>query len=479
MKRDKSVLIYGAGVAGVQLANNLEDMDWVKVVGFLDDDESLHDHKIQGYSVYSPSEAKFIVGKFNVSEILLALPSIPLEDYFKVLGKLKGLDVHLGLIPRDGHMPTRTVSYRDIATVPVEDLLIRGKIIPDQYLLKKNVYKKSILVTGGGGSIGSELCRQVIAIGASELIIVDNSEFNLYQIRRELNELIECSEINVKGYLANVENEGQMREIIGRHKPTSIFHAAAYKHVSIVEENIKSAFINNIFGTLVVALEAINAKIENFIFISTDKAVRPTSIMGATKRVAEMVIQGLAENSTLVPKENNTNFSIVRFGNVLGSSGSVVPLFREQIQKGGPITLAHLDVTRFFMTIPEAAQLVIQASALAEGGEVFLLKMGDPIKIRDLAEKMIQGAGLKLKNEANPNGDIEIVISGLKPGEKLYEEMLISNNPQNTKHEKIIRGDEKYIEYSILSDILYKTYDCLEVMEEEKLRLKLMDLIQS
>ena len=365
----------------------------------------------------------------------------------------------------------------EFVDLDIDDLLDRVEVEPFQSLMKKNIFHKTILVTGSGGSIGSELCRQIIKFKPRILLLVEISEYALYTIHYEL-EHIKSSEIEVLPLIGSVQDKRRMEEIISIWKPATIYHAAAYKHVPIVEYNLIEGLKNNVLGTFELAKLASINKVTNFVFISTDKAVRPTNIMGATKRLAELCLQALNKEYSQSNIENNkTKFSIVRFGNVLDSSGSVIPKFREQIKKGGPLTLTHQEITRYFMTITEAAQLVIQAGALARGGDVFILDMGQPIKIYDLAVRMVELSGLSIKDKLNKKGDIEIQITGLRPGEKLYEELLLSKNPRKTKHPKIFRSEEPFIEYSKLEKEINSLKEIIMENDLENIRKKLKKVV--
>ncbi|WP_341237293.1 nucleoside-diphosphate sugar epimerase/dehydratase [uncultured Limnobacter sp.] len=437
------VLIYGAGATGRQLAGALANSHEMRVVGFIDDNKALHKQTINNLKIFNPGDLPGLVETLGVNTVLLAFNAANRKRRNEILDSISKSKVAVRTLPRVTEIATGKVSVSDLRELDIDDLLGRDPVSPSPELLSKNIQGKVVLVTGAGGSIGSELCRQILSVGPIQLLLVEQSEFALYQIHQELEQKISASDnaqVALIPFLASVRDEARMDSILGKFKPHTIFHAAAYKHVPLVEHNLSEGIYNNVFGTFTTAKLALKHNAENFVLISTDKAVRPTNVMGATKRLAEMSLQALAEEST------STVFSMVRFGNVLGSSGSVVPLFRQQIRDGGPITLTHRDITRYFMTIPEAAQLVIQASALAKGGDVFLLDMGEPIKIYDLAVRMIELSGLVVRDDLNPDGDIEIQIAGLRPGEKLYEELLIGNNPQPTAHARILRGSEDFLQ---------------------------------
>lgn len=436
------VLIYGAGATGRQLAGALANSHEMRVVGFIDDNKALHKQTINDLKIFNPNDLPGLVETLGVNTVLLAFNAANRKRRNEILDSISKSKVAVRTLPRVTEIATGKVSVSDLRELDIDDLLGRDPVNPDPALMSKNIQGKVVLVTGAGGSIGSELCRQILNVGPTHILLVEQSEFALYQIHQELEQKISTgnnAQIALIPLLASVRDEARMDSILAKFKPHTIFHAAAYKHVPLVEHNLSEGIYNNVFGTFTTAKLALKHSAENFVLISTDKAVRPTNVMGATKRLAEMSLQALAEEST------STVFSMVRFGNVLGSSGSVVPLFRQQIRDGGPITLTHRDITRYFMTIPEAAQLVIQASALAKGGDVFLLDMGEPIKIYDLAVRMVELSGLSLRNDSNPEGDIEIQITGLRPGEKLYEELLIGNDPKPTEHVRIMTASESFL----------------------------------
>ncbi len=436
------VLVYGAGVTGRQLVDAMAGSQGMQIVGFLDDDERLHGRLINGLAVHPPGKLHELVEGLNVVDVLLALPSVGRKRRREILDSI----VHPGLavrtLPNLADLAAGKVHISDVRDLDIDDLLGRDAVPPIAGLLCKNIVGKSVLVTGAGGSIGSELCRQILMAGPEVLVLVEQNEFALYQIFEELQKQAETypgGTVQLVPLLASVRDKERMCGILATWRPDTVYHAAAYKHVPLVEHNVVEGVNNNLFGTLTVACASLRHQVSNFVLISTDKAVRPTNVMGATKRAAEMVLQALAENG------EGTNFSIVRFGNVLGSSGSVVPKFRQQIKDGGPITLTHADITRFFMTIPEAAQLVVQAGAMEGNGSVFVLDMGEPVKIMDLAVRMVELSGLSVRNEANPDGDIPIEVTGLRPGEKLHEELLIGNNPQATEHPRILKAQEEFV----------------------------------
>jgi FlaA1/EpsC-like NDP-sugar epimerase len=456
------ILIYGAGVAGRQLAAALSRGSEHRLVGFLDDDDQLQGNSLDGRTVYDPAELAQLIPNLGVTDVLLALPSITRQRRLDILDALRHFPVRVRTLPGMSDLAAGRVTMSDVRELDIEDLLGRDPVMPDIALLNNLIRGKVVAVTGAGGSIGSELCRQIAAYQPHTLLLVENSEFALYQIHRELESLfgdeadatgsgaVEAEPVvRLVPLLASVQDEARMIQIMQAWRPETVYHAAAYKHVPLVEHNPVQGLRNNVWGTWVCARAAQDAGTSNFVLISTDKAVRPTNVMGASKRLAEMVLQAMAAQAAGV-----TTFAMVRFGNVLGSSGSVVPLFREQIQNGGPITLTHPDITRYFMTIPEAAQLVIQAGAMAHGGDVFVLDMGEPVRIIDLAQRMVELSGLQVKSEQNPTGDIEIQITGLRPGEKLYEELLIGDNPQPTQHARILRAHEIFKPWDELHEVL-------------------------
>jgi FlaA1/EpsC-like NDP-sugar epimerase len=441
-------LIFGAGSSGRQLANSMARSTELRVVGFLDDDSRLHRQILNGLRIYAPDELPLLVHSLGISTILLAIPSANQRQRNDIISRVLLAKVSIRTLPTRREGLHGGATSADLQDLDVDDLLGRIPVEPDPVLFKKNIYKQVVLVSGAAGSIGSELCRQVLAASPKLLLIVDQSEEGLYRVHEELIAKFPITQKIIIPLLASVLDENRIRMIMTAWQPHVVFHAAAYKHVPIVEHNITQGFKNNVYGTQIMCEAAIACGVSNFVLISTDKAVRPTNIMGASKRLAELVLQALSENGS------KTVCSIVRFGNVLGSSGSVVPKFRSQIKMGGPITVTHPEVTRYFMTIPEAAQLVIQSSALAEGGDVFVLDMGRSVEIIGLARRMIELSGRTVRDQQNPDGDIAIEITGLRPGEKLFEELLIGNNPQHTSHLRIMRAQEPHIEWQNLQLIL-------------------------
>lgn len=465
-----NVLIYGAGTAGRQIAAALEGSTELKVVGFVDDDDKIHGSILRGVPIWSPHNLSDLITRLNVREVLLALPASSRQRRHEILEEIRSVRVNVRTVPDLNDIAQGKVTVSDLKELDIEDLLGRHAIQPRSALMDMNIRNKVVMVTGAGGSIGSELCRQIVALGPQSLILVEQSEFALYEIHREL----EKEQVKLFPVLASVRDQARMREVMAALKPATVYHAAAYKHVPLVEHNPAEGIRNNTLGTMATALAARECGVANFVLISTDKAVRPTNIMGASKRMAEMVLQALAAETTA---ERPTNFSMVRFGNVLGSSGSVVPLFRQQIRDGGPVTLTHQDVTRYFMTIPEASQLVIQAGAMSAGGDVFLLDMGEPVRIYDLARKMIELSGLQVRDAANPEGDIEIEVTGMRPGEKLYEELLIGDNPQPTDHPRILKAHEDMLPWSELKGWLEKLDDTLTRRDFDAMRTILRRLV--
>ncbi|MGS5088202.1 polysaccharide biosynthesis protein [Hydrogenophaga sp. A37] len=465
------VLIYGAGNAGRQLAGAMANSHEMRVVGFLDDDDRLHGHVLNGLSIYSPADLPGLVNSLQVSTVLLAIPSVSRHRRNEMIAQMLRAHVQVRTLPAVSELAQGMVSTSDLRELDIDDLLGREPVSPNHILLGKNISDKVVLVTGAGGSIGSELCRQILAVAPTTLVLVEQSEFALYEIQQELQEKADTDHTLLVPVLASVRDAQRLRDIMADWKPDTVYHAAAYKHVPLVEHNPIEGIRNNTLGTLTAARIAAEVGVTDFVLISTDKAVRPTNIMGASKRLAEMALQALAATA---PK---TRFSMVRFGNVLGSSGSVVPKFRRQIRDGGPITVTHPDMTRYFMTIPEAAQLVIQAGAMAKGGDVFVLDMGDPVKIFDLATRMIELSGLCVRSENNPDGDIEIEITGLRPGEKLFEELLIGNHPRPTSHPRIMKAHEEFLAWPVLQDKLQQLEAMLDRRDVEGTKELLIELV--
>jgi FlaA1/EpsC-like NDP-sugar epimerase len=446
------VLIYGAGASGRQLAGALANSSELNVVGYLDDDRHLHGSIMAGLPIYNPADLAALVESSGIRDVLLALPNAARQRRNEILENMRTARVTVRTMPDLTALAQGLISISDLRELDIEDLLGRNIIAPDQALLDRNIRNKVVLVTGAGGSIGSELCRQILKNRPASLLLVEQNEYGLYAIHGELEKsalTIGDSDIRIIPFLASVRDVQRLHHIMNAWKPHTVYHAAAYKHVPLVEYNPTEGIKNNVLGTVAAARAAQDAGVENFVLISTDKAVRPTNIMGASKRLAEMVLQAIDAEEPV--GGTRTNFSMVRFGNVLGSSGSVVPLFRQQIRDGGPVTLTHSEITRYFMTIPEASQLVIQAGAMSTGGDVFVLDMGEPVKIADLARRMVELSGLIVRDEENPDGDIELHITGLRPGEKLYEELLIGDDPQPTPHPRIMRAREDFLHWPELS----------------------------
>jgi len=465
------LLIYGAGNAGVQTATAIGITGQYKLVGFIDDDASKMRRSINGVPVFGLIDVPQVVARHQVTDILLALPRASRERRNSIIESLRGLPVHIRTLPAWADLASGRVTVRDFRELDVEDLLGRTPIPPDGQLLARDLTGKVVLVTGAGGSIGSELCRQILLQEPRQLLLVDHSEYGLYAIHQELQALCSAGEsgaelpVELVPLLGSVVSYDRMSALCKLYQPAIVYHAAAYKHVPMVEGNAGEGIANNVFGTLNMARAALENSVARFVLISTDKAVRPTNVMGASKRMAELVLQALADERAPVfldagldslpvsgsAHANRTCFTMVRFGNVLGSSGSVVPLFRRQLADGGPLTVTHAEVTRYFMTIPEAAQLVLQAGAMAVGGDVFVLDMGEPVKIMDLARRMVELSGLTVREEGADTGDIEIKVTGLRPGEKLYEELLIGDNPKSTAHPRIMKAHEPFLSWSELA----------------------------
>lgn len=474
MQRHKTksrVLIYGAGCSGRQLLYALNSGDEYKPVVFVDDNTELQKTTVCGLTVLPSELLEKAIQRYHIDRVLLAMPSAGRGRKRELLELLSKLPIPVQSIPGMADLVAGHMKIDDLQDIRIEDLLGREVIEPDQQLMQANIRQKVVMVTGAGGSIGSELCRQIIRCKPNVLVLFDVSEFALYSIERELNAVkrrfgYHCA---IKPVLGSVQQQKLLEQVMTNFQVQTVYHAAAYKHVPLVEYNTVEGVRNNVFGTWACAEAAIAAKVENFVLISTDKAVRPTNVMGASKRMAELVLQGLANRQT------STRMCMVRFGNVLGSSGSVVPLFAQQIKSGGPVTLTHKEITRFFMTIPEASQLVIQAGAMAKGGEVFVLDMGEPVRIYDLAKRMIHLAGLKLKDKANPNGDIEIQITGLRPGEKLYEELLIGCNESRTEHARIRAAKEQFLSWPATMLLLNSLDVACQSFDQQMLRQILLD----
>ena len=466
-------LIYGAGSAGRQLAAAMASSPEIRVVGYLDDDPNLHGNVLNGLPIHDPADLPEILVDLPIADVLLAVPSASRQRRNEILEMLKPHKVAVRSLPGLSDIATGKVRMSDVQELDIYDLLGREPVSPNEALLHMNTRHKTVLVTGAGGSIGSELCRQILKTKPKQLLLVERSEFALYEIYQELQALADGVEI--LPLLASVANKVRINEIMHTWQPHTVYHAAAYKHVPLVEHNPAEGVRNNVWSTRVCAEAAQRHGVRNFVLISTDKAVRPTNIMGATKRLAEMVLQALADQTPA--GESATCFSMVRFGNVLGSSGSVVPLFRQQIKKGGPITLTDTEMTRYFMTIPEAAQLVIQAGAMGTGGDVFVLDMGQPVKIVDLARRRVALSGLTVQDADNPQGDIAIEVTGLRPGEKLYEELLIGDNPEKTQHTRIMKAHEQFLSLAELEEKLQALGAAIATNDVPTIRGQLKELV--
>lgn len=464
-------LVYGAGAQGRQLVSALGHGGEFKVVGFLDDDATLKGMSLNGVKIYDPHKIEEICADLEIRTVLLALPQIDRERRNEILERLRSAKVSVRTVPDIGALATGQAQVTDLQDLDVEDLLGRIPVLPNAGLLGKNVRDRVVLVTGAAGSIGSQLCREIAKLKPKALLLLDQNEFGIYSLQSELAGDGAVAPFAIVPLLGDICDEDRVKTIFETWKPATVYHAAAYKHVPLVEQNPAEGVKTNVLGTLIVSRSALAANVDRMILVSTDKAVRPTNVMGATKRLAEMILQALAAENAV------TTFSMVRFGNVLGSSGSVVPLFRQQIRRGGPITLTHTEITRFFMTVPEAAQLVIQAGAMATGGDVYLLEMGDPVKIIDLARRMVELSGLTVQDEENPDGDIAIVTTGLRPGEKLYEELLLNDNPEFTNHPKIRRAREQFIGWAELSAKLEDLALIARTGDAKQLKLALGELV--
>jgi len=458
-----NVLIYGAGTGGIQVASALIDSNKFQPIAIIDDNKKLQGKTIGGLRIISSDNLSSVIKKRNIKEVFLAMPSVSRSDTTKLINKLKINPVKIRVLPGVTELAEGKVLVSDLKQVKIGDLLNREIVKPDEKLLIKDIDQKSILVTGAGGSIGSEICRQIIKLNPKRLILFDISEASLYLIEHELRDY--KSGVRILAIIGNVTRRNRLDYILKKYEVDTIYHTAAYKHVPLVEKNTIPGIRCNIFGTLTTIKAAINADVASFVFISTDKAVRPTNVMGATKRFAELILQSLAKENQADGNKSNIRISMVRFGNVLGSSGSVVPLFKKQIKQGGPLTVTDPNVVRFFMTIPEAAQLVIQAGAMGKVGDIFLLNMGEPVHVLDLAKDMIRLSGMTIKDHQNPDGDIEIIFTGLRPGEKLVEELLIDNRSDSTQHKKIMRANERGMEWNQLSLYISRLEKAIEISD--------------
>jgi FlaA1/EpsC-like NDP-sugar epimerase len=463
----KRVLIFGAGASGQKLAASMDREPGFTVVGFIDRNSALRDNIMDGKPIWHTEDLELVLGVERVDEVFVALPSAKRSVRRGIVDRIRHCNgrVRVRILPTLSELASGRVSVSDLREVQIEELLGRDEIPPDAELMRRNIYRKRVLVTGAGGSIGSELCRQILRQGPSTLILAESSEHALYEIDLELRELLASEETAcaICAELVNIADEEQCRRLLMKHRPDTLFHAAAYKHVPLVEINPLAGIRNNVIGTLNACLASEQSGVSEFILVSSDKAVRPTNVMGASKRICELIVQARAAT------QQSTNYSSVRFGNVLGSSGSVVPRFRAQISVGGPVTITHREATRYFMTIPEAAQLVIQAGALAGQGEVLLLDMGDPVRIQDLARLMIELSGLSVLDDNNPDGEIAIEEIGLRPGEKLIEELLIDAASEGTAHPRIIKANERLIEWPILEAEVRRLQEHLAKADEAAL----------
>lgn len=468
-----SVAIYGAGQAGSQLALALVNSREGKPVAFVDDNKDLQGTVIAGVKVYAPADLPTLIEQKGIEKILLALPSASKAEIRHILNMLEPLKISTLVTPPIQHIISGAERVEDVREIEIEDLLGRDQVESHQQLIASCIFEKCVMVTGAGGSIGSELCRQIILQKPQKLILLDISEFALYTIEQELRALTQASSIVIVPFLGSVLEYAKCKKILKTFGVDTLYHAAAYKHVPIVEHNPIEGVRNNVFGTLSIARAALATQVKTFVLISTDKAVRPTNVMGATKRLSELILQAFSNADQSV----NTRFCMVRFGNVLGSSGSVVPLFRRQIKAGGPITLTHPEITRYFMTIPEAAQLVLQAGAMGHGGDVFVLDMGEPVKIIDLAKRMVHLHGLELKSDIRPEGDIELNFVGLRPGEKLFEELLIGDNVEGTEHPLIMRASEHHIVWEVLKNVLNELELACDQFDYVKVRELLQQIV--
>ncbi|WP_207870444.1 nucleoside-diphosphate sugar epimerase/dehydratase [Pseudomonas sp. 51_B] len=481
------VAIYGAGTAGNQLLAALRMGRVMRPVAFIDDDGDLANRVISGLQVYKPKHLQQMIKETGAQEILLALPRASRARRKEILAFLEPYPLHVRSVPAFADLASGRVKVDDIQDVDIADLLGRDPVPAQDELLERCIKKQTVLVTGAGGSIGSELCRQIIGLGPKTLLLFDHSEFNLYSILSELERHAARESLSVRllPILGSVRNQQHLADIMSTWRVDTVYHAAAYKHVPMVEHNMGEGVLNNVFGTLCTAQAALQSGVANFVLISTDKAVRPTNVMGSTKRLSELILQALSReaapvmygDSGKISRVNKTRFTMVRFGNVLGSSGSVIPLFHQQIKAGGPLTVTHPKITRYFMTIPEAAQLVLQAGAMGQGGDVFVLDMGEPVKIVELAEKMIHLSGLSVRSPGNPTGDIAIEFSGLRPGEKLYEELLIGDDVSPTVHPMIMTAKEDFLAWDVLRERLAALLKAVAEDDFSRIRHLLRELV--
>ncbi|MBC3337734.1 MULTISPECIES: nucleoside-diphosphate sugar epimerase/dehydratase [Pseudomonas] len=481
------VAIYGAGAAGNQLVAALRMGRVMRPVAFIDDDSSISDRVISGLQVFKPKHIQQMIDATGAQEVLLAIPSSNRARRREILGLLEGFPLHVRSVPGFMDLASGRVKVDDIQEVDIADLLGRDAVPAQGDLLEHCIKGQSVLVTGAGGSIGSELCRQILALRPTTLLLFEHSEFNLYSILSELEQRVtrESLPVRLLPILGSVRNQAKLLDVMKTWHVDTVYHAAAYKHVPMVEHNIAEGVLNNVIGTLNTAQAALQAGVSNFVLISTDKAVRPTNVMGSTKRLAELTLQALSRelapvlfgDKANISRVNKTRFTMVRFGNVLGSSGSVIPLFHKQIKSGGPLTVTHPKITRYFMTIPEAAQLVIQAGSMGQGGDVFVLDMGEPVRIVELAEKMIHLSGLSVRSDKNPHGDIAIEFTGLRPGEKLYEELLIGDNVVATQHPMIMSANEDHLDWEILKGKLTELLAAVDADDYSRVRQLLRDTV--
>ncbi|AFT68004.1 MULTISPECIES: nucleoside-diphosphate sugar epimerase/dehydratase [Cycloclasticus] len=470
----RNVVIYGAGSSGMQVLGQLNVKSGMKVVAFIDDEPSLHRRQMGDVRVHPFSHLSRLIERHGVKDVLLAMPSVSRSRRNQVIALLEPYPVTVKTLPTLAEIAEGEVTVDDIRDVEIEDLLGRDQVLPNKSLMAKNIHNKVVMVTGAGGSIGAELCRQILQQKPKEIVLFEHSEFALYMIEHDLKNQPISEEVVIKPVLGSVTDSDRVLLACQAAHVETVYHAAAYKHVPLVEQNPREAIKNNILGTLYTAEAALKSKVKDFILISTDKAVRPTNTMGASKRMAELVLQALSNKHRGV---SATQFAMVRFGNVLGSSGSVIPLFKKQIKEGGPVTVTDPKIIRYFMTIPEAAQLVIQAGAMAKGGDVFVLDMGDPVKILELAKRMIHLSGLEVKGDDTPHGDIEIKFTGLRPGEKLYEELLIGNDVKNTDHEKIMRANESMIPWEELNVLIRRLQQAINDNDDVEIRAVLSEAV--
>ncbi len=466
----KNVAIYGAGIAGVQLLSSIKSTKEIDAMAFIDDNPELHKRKIKGITVFPRKDIGVLIDKYRLSEIFIAMPSISKNNRIKIINEIElNYPVKARTLPGIHELIKGGISVDDLKNISIDDLLGRDIINANKNILDASIKDNVVMVTGAGGSIGSELCKQIIRLDARKLILYEQSELALYNIDKSLDSLM--SDIDIIPVIGSINNQARIEKICKMFNVSTIYHAAAYKHVPLVEFNTTEGVFNNIFGTLSAVKAAINTNVKTFVLISTDKAVNPTNTMGATKRFSEIILQSISKH------HHKTVLTMVRFGNVLGSSGSVIPLFKQQIKNGGPVTITDKKIIRYFMTIPEAVELVIQAGSMANGGDVFVLNMGKPVKIYDLAKKMIHLAGLKVKDETRTDGDIEIRVTGLRPGEKMFEELLISKNILETSHPMILRTEESFIEWKVLKDILDGLNEAVSNCDQQKIRELLIKAI--